>query len=321
MKCKLVKVNCTKIVAIVLTKLKNTKLEMNKLFTLLLLFTIGIAQAQQLNCTVTVDAQRLGATNQKVYKTLETSISEFVNKTDWTGTSVKQNEKINCSMYITISAMNSDQFTATIQVQSSRPIYNSSYSSPVLNFNDKDFNFRYTEFENLQFNPNTFDSNLVSVLAFYSNLIIAMDSDTFVLESGTPNFEIAQNIANVAQQGGSIGWSQSDGYQTRYFLINDLLSPTFKLVRATAFEYHSGLDLMTKDLKMAKEKIKTSIEKLSNLNALRPNAFLTRVFLDAKSDEIVSIFSGGPSITVSDLTENLNSISPLNSSKWAMIKY
>lgn len=294
---------------------------MNKIFTFLLLFILGFAQAQQLNCTVTVDAQRLSVTNQQVFKTLETSINEFVNKTDWTGVAVKQNEKINCSMYITISSNSLDQFSATIQVQSSRPIYNSSYSSPILNYNDKDFNFRYTEFENLIFNPSSFDSNLVSVLAFYSYIIIGMDADTFVLEAGDPNFEIAQNISNVALQGGSKGWSQADGNQTRYFLINDLLSPTFKQIRQTTFDYHVGLDLMSTDLKTAKEKIKNSINNLSKLNASRPNAFLTRVFFDAKSDEIVSIFSGGPSITVSDLTENLNKISPLNMSKWSLIKY
>ncbi len=294
---------------------------MNKIFTFLLLFILGFAQAQQLNCTVTVDAQRLSVTNQQVFKTLETSITEFVNKTDWTGLVVKQNEKINCSMYITISSNSSDQFTATIQVQSSRPVYNSSYSSPILNYNDKDFNFRYTEFENLIFNPNTFDSNLVSVLAFYSYVIIGMDSDTFVLDSGESNFEIAQNISNVAQQSGSKGWSQADGNQTRYYLINDILSPTFKQVRQTMFDYHKGLDLMTKDLKNSKEKIKESLINLSKLNASRPNAFLTRVFFDAKSDEIVSIFSGGPSITISDLLDNLNKISPLNTSKWASIKY
>lgn len=294
---------------------------MNKIFTFLLLFILGFAQAQQLNCTVTVDAQRLSVTNQQVFKTLETSINEFVNKTDWTGVAVKQNEKINCSMYITISSNSLDQFSATIQVQSSRPIYNSSYSSPILNYNDKDFNFRYTEFENLIFNPSSFDSNLVSVLAFYSYIIIGMDADTFVLEAGDPNFEIAQNISNVALQGGSKGWSQADGNQTRYFLINDLLSPTFKQIRQTTFDYHVGLDLMSTDLKTAKEKIKNSIINLSKLNASRPNAFLTRVFFDAKSDEIVSIFSGGPSITVSNLTENLNKISPLNMSKWSLIKY
>lgn len=294
---------------------------MNKIVTFFLLFIFGFVQAQQLNCTVTVDAQRLSVTNQQVFKTLQTSISEFVNKTDWTGQAVKQNEKINCSIYITVSGNNSDQFTATIQVQSSRPVFNSSYASPILNYNDKDFSFRYIEFENLIFNPASFDSNLVSILSFYSYIILGIDADTFVMESGNPYFEIAQNILNVAQQGGSKGWSQADGNQNRYFLINDILSPAFKQIRQTMFDYHAGLDLMTQDLKTSKEKIKASIIDLGKLNASRPNAFLTRVFFDAKSDEIVSLFSGGPSITISDLVDNLNKTSPLNSSKWALIKY
>lgn len=294
---------------------------MNKIIIFFLLFSFGLTQAQQLNCTVTVDAQKLSVTNQQVFKTLQTSISEFVNKTDWTGQTVKQNEKINCSMYITVSSNNSDQFTATIQVQSSRPIFNSSYSSPVLNYNDKDFNFRYIEFENLIFSPTTFDSNLVSVLAFYSYMILGMDADTFVSESGNSYFEIAQNISNVAQQGGSKGWSQADGNQNRYFLINDILSPAFKQIRQTMLDYHIGLDVMNQDLKASKEKVKGSLIDLAKLNASRPNAFLTRVFFDAKSDEIVSIFSGGPSITISDLVDNLNKISPLNSSKWMLMKY
>ncbi|SEG29507.1 DUF4835 family protein [Flavobacterium urumqiense] len=294
---------------------------MYKIITFLFLITFGLTQAQQLNCVVTVNSQKLSNANQQVFKTLEASVSEFINKTDWTGQTFKQNEKINCSMYITVLSNNSDQFTATIQVQSSRPVFNSSYSSPVLNYNDKDFSFRYTEFENLIFNPSSFDSNLVSVLAFYSNIIVGMDADTFVLQSGNPNFEVAQNISNVAQQGGYKGWTQSDGNQNRYFLINDLLSPTFVDIRQTLFDYHTGLDLMNQDLKASKERIKASLFNLSKLNNSRPNAFLTRIFFDAKSDEIVSIFSGGPSITISDLVDNLNKVSPLNSSKWALIKY
>ena len=117
------------------------------------------------------------------------------------------------------------------------------------------------------------------------------------------------------------GWSQTDGNQNRYFLINDILSPAFKPIRQTLFDYHTGMDLMSQDLKTSKEKIKVSLINLAKLNASRPNAFLTRVFFDAKSDEIVSVFSGGPSITISDLVDNLNKISPLNSSKWVQIKY
>ncbi|ABQ06480.1 MULTISPECIES: DUF4835 family protein [Flavobacterium] len=294
---------------------------MNRILTFLVFLTFGLTQAQQLNCTVTVNTERLPNANQQVFKTLQTSLSEFVNKTDWTGTVLKQNERINCSMYITLSSYSSDQFSGTIQIQSSRLIFNSTYSSPVFNFNDKDFNFKYTEYEPLLFNPSVYESNLVSVISFYSYVILGMDADTFQSGAGNQYFETAQNIANVAQQGGFKGWTQTDGLQNRYYLINDMLSPMFADLRQTSFLYHTGLDTMSDDLKGAKEKIKSSVVLIGKLNSVRPNAFLTRVFFDAKSDEIVSIFSGGPSIPVTDLTDVLNRVSPLNSTKWSQIKF
>lgn len=294
---------------------------MNKIVFFILFLSFGFVQAQQLNCTVTVNAQKMGNPNQQIYKTLETSLNEFINKTDWTEQSYKQQEKINCSMYITLMSHSSDQFTATIQVQSSRPVFNSSYETPVLNINDKDFGFNYTEFENLVFNVNSFQSNLVSIISFYSYMIIGMDRETFEFKSGDPYFQTAQTIATVAQQSSYKGWSQLDGNQNRYFLINDLLSPTYTEIRKTIFDYHQGLDLMTENSKSAKEKIKTALLSLNKLYNLKPNAYLTRVFFDAKSDEVTSIFSGGPSITITDLVDNLNKISPINSGKWAMLKY
>lgn len=296
---------------------------MNKIIAfLLLILTSAATQAQELNCTVTVNTQNLSNSNQQVFKTLETSLNEFVNQTQWTSKVYKQNEKINCSMFILITSNNSDQFVATIQVQSSRLVYDSSYSSPVVNFNDKDFSFSYTQNQQLIFNPAEFDSNLVSVLSFYSYLIIGMDADTFVPLSGDSYFDIAQNISNVAQQSGYKGWNQSDAsLQSRYFLIRDILAPAYNEVRQASFLYHSGLDTMSNDLKFSKEKIKISLLNLGKFNATKPNALVTRVFFDAKSDEIESIFSGGPSISITDLVESLNRSSPLNSSKWAKLKY
>ena len=287
----------------------------------LILFNTTFLLAQQLNCSVVINAQKVTNTNQQLIKNLEIALNEFVNKTDWTGQALKQNERIKCSMFITLSSVNSDQFSGTIQVQSSRLVYNSTYSAPVFNFNDKDFNFRYVEFENLIFNPSVFESNLVSVIAYYSYVILGLNMDTFVPFGGNAHLETAQNILNVAQQGGYKGWSQSDGIQNRFFLTNDLLSPTFAPYRQALTEYHQGLDLMSTDLKSAKEKIKAAILNLSKINQTRPNAFLTRVFFDAKADEIASIFSGGPSITIADLVETLNKISPMNASKWSQIKY
>lgn len=196
------------------------------------------------------------------------------------------------------------------------------YASPVFNFNDKDFNFRYVEFENLIFNPNSYDSNLVSVMAFYSYIIMGLDADTFSPKGGTQYYELAQNVAILAQQGGSKGWNQADGNVSRYFLITDLMSNTFAPFREALYQYHStGIDLMSEDLKRGKENIKNSVKTLAQIYDIRPNALLTRVFFDAKSDEIVSIYTGGPSIAIADLVENLNRISPLNSSKWGKIRF
>nr|WP_294777660.1 DUF4835 family protein [uncultured Flavobacterium sp.] len=294
---------------------------MKKIVSFLLLFLFGIANAQQLNCSVQVNSDKIASTNNQIFKNLEKSISEFVNKTDWTGESFDQNEKINCSMVIILNSYDSNQFSATIQVESSRPIFNSTYSSPVFNYNDKDFSFRYVEFENLLFNPANFDSNLVSVLAYYSYMILGFDADTYAKYGGKPWFDIAQQIMTVAQQSGYKGWSQADGNQNRFFLINDILSGTYDAFRDAMYQYHrEGLDNMTKDLKSSKEKILESINTLSDIYKIRSNAFLIRVFFDAKGDEIVSILSGGPKVSLSGTIDTLNRISPLNSSKWATIK-
>lgn len=295
---------------------------MNRIFVSFLLLIFGFANAQQLNCTVTVNSDKIANANPQTFKTLQKSISEFVNKTDWTGDTYRQGERINCSMFITLNSYDSDQYTGTIQVQSSRPVFNSTYSTPVLNYNDKDVNFSYIEFSSLNYNPSNFESNLVSLLSFYSLMIIGMDADTFALKGGNPWLEVAQEICNVAQQGGYKGWSQADGNQNRYFLINDMLSNTYSPFREAMYQYHyQGLDTMAKDLKPAKQSIIESLTTLGKLYSVRPNAFLTRVFFDAKSDEIVSIFSGGPNIPIADMVDNLNKISPLNSSKWAGIKF
>lgn len=294
---------------------------MTRIIVFFLMLTFGMSHSQELNCTITLNTERLPNANQQVFKILQTSLIEFVNQTQWTDRLYKQNEKINCSMFINIASYDSDKYTASIQVQSSRLVYNSSYSSPVVNINDKDFSFNYTQNQQLVFNPAEFESNLISVISFYSYIILGMDADTFTPLGGNSFLETAQNIASVAQQSNYKGWNQSDGLNSRFFLVNDLLSPTYNEIRQTSLLYHSGLDIMAQDLKAAKEKIKLSLLNILKLNSAKPNAYLTRVFFDAKSDEIVSIFSGGPSIPISDLVDSLNKTSPLNASKWGEIKY
>ncbi|HNP32617.1 MAG TPA: DUF4835 family protein [Flavobacterium sp.] len=294
---------------------------MKKTVSLFLLLFVGVVQAQQLNCSIQINSGKVTNANQQIFKNLKTSVSDFVNKTDWTGVEYKQNEKIECSMVITINTYDSNQFTGSIQVQSTRPIFNSTYASPVFNYNDNDFSFRYIEFENLQFNPSNFDSNLVSVLAYYSYMIIGFDADTYSPHGGNKSFEIAQQIVSVAQQSGTKGWSQSDSNQNRYFLVNDIMSGTYDAYRDALYQYHrEGLDNMSADVKGSKDKIINSINSLLTIYKVRPNAFLTRVFFDAKVDEIVSILSGGPKVSLTETIDNLNRLSPLNSAKWSTIK-
>ncbi len=290
------------------------------IFSFLLLF--GLTQAQELNCTVTFSTDQVGATNQQVFKTLKKSLTEFVNNTKWTEQTYKGAEKIECSFFFTITAYNADQFTGTLQVQASRPVYNSTYMSPILNINDKEINFNYIEFQNLTFNPNSFDSNLLSIMAFYANLIIGMDADTYALEGGSKSLESAQNIANLAQQSQIKGWSQSEKNQNRYFIITDMLSPTFVSFRKTMYEYHlKAMDKMVENPKEAKENIKSALKTLTEVSDSRPNSFLVRLFFDAKSDEIVSIYTDGPKIDVTEVINSLNRLSPTNSSKWGKISY
>lgn len=279
------------------------------------------AFSQELNAVVKVNSDRVVVTNQQIFKTLETAATEFLNNTKWTNIAVKPQERIDCSFFINVSAYGSDQFTATLQVQASRPIFNSTYGSPIFTFNDKDFSFRYLEFENLFFDPNSFDSNLVSVLAFYAYVILGYDADSYAPLAGTPYFTMAQTIANTAQQGNFKGWRQSDGNQTRFILITDLVTATFNPIRQALYDYHvRGLDMMADNAKAGKENIAKALNTLTKIHSVRPNAFVTRVFFDTKSDEIQSIFTGGPSVPIAELVDNLNRTSPTNAQKWSRIK-
>ncbi|NHN24596.1 DUF4835 family protein [Flavobacterium jejuense] len=294
----------------------------NWLTIFIIVFSFQMNSAQELNATVSVNADRMTDVNPQIFKNLEKQVTEFLNNTKWTNREYKLKEKIACNFFINVSEFNSNNIVATLQIQSSRIVFNSTYSSPILNLNDKDFSFRFIEFEQLIYDQNTFNSNLTSVLAFYVNIILGVDMDTYSDLGGTKYLEIASNIMNVSQSSGYKGWEQSEGNNNnRYFLISDLLSNTYVSYRKSLNQYHfNGLDLMADDLKKGKEGVSNSIETLAQIQKSRPNALLTRTFFDAKTDEIVQIFSGGPQTNNSNLLENLNRISPLNSMKWNKIR-
>lgn len=294
------------------------------IYTIAIVLISNFSIAQELQAKVSVNAERMTDVNPQIFKNLETKVNEFLNNTKWTNEKYTPNEKIDCVFFLNVSEYNPDSNTikATLQVQSSRPIFNSSYLSPVLNINDKDVSFRFLEFEQLIYDQNNFTSNLVSVLAYYANIIIGLDKDTFEQYSGTQYLQAASNIMTVAQSSGYGGWQQNEGNNNnRYFIISDLLSNTYQPYRAALFEYHfNGLDVMPDDLKKGKEEISKSIQTLSVIQDYRPNALLTRMFFDAKGDEIVSVFTGGPNTNNVKLIDVLNRISPLNSAKWNKIR-
>lgn len=295
---------------------------MRNIFLILIFLVFSSSFAQELNCSVVVNAQQTGNENVQVFKTLERQLNEFINNTTWTNNTFKPQERINCSMIITVQNYENDIFRATLQVQSSRPVYNSSYSTPVYNFNDRDFSFQYLEFQNMVYNPNQYESNLVSVIAFHIYMILGLDADTFQLKGGDYYYDQAQNILNYSQQENFKGWKLEDGNQTRFILIDNILSPTFEEFRVAMYEYHlRGLDEMSNNPKKGKSQISDAIFELSAMNSRRPNSFLMRVFFDAKADEIEEIYSDGPSVDIDDLVSVLTKIAPTYSSKWRNISY
>ncbi|MFK5958581.1 MAG: DUF4835 family protein [Lutibacter sp.] len=288
---------------------------------ILIFFTIVQVNSQELKCSITINSDKIPGSNKQIYTTLKNSLNEFINQTRWTNFNYKPQERIDCNLTIIILEHKGTEFKGNIQIQSSRPIYNSSYLTPVFNFKDNDFSFQYAEYEPLQFNENTFESNLVSVISFYAYTILGFDADTFLLNGGTPHFTKAQNVLVQAQQSGYAGWNQNDGSGTRFTLIDNILSPTYSLFRKALYTYHlKGLDIMSDNKQKAKEKIAESMADLKSVFNIRPNAFLLRVFMDSKAAEIVSIFSDGPIYDTKKLKDDLLKISPINAGKWNEIE-
>lgn len=295
---------------------------MHRLFLFLICIVSINLSAQEFNATVTVNAEQTGNPNQQVFKTMERAVTEFVNNTKWTTTAYRTEERISCGFFINILDYNNDNFTATLQVQASRPVYGSSYDTTILNLNDKQFSFNYLEFQPLNYDPNNFESNLISVIAFYLHTILAIDADSFELNSGTNHYQEAKNIVNNAQGSGTLGWNAQDGAQTRFKLNDDLLSGTYDGFRSAMFTYHrEGLDIMSSDVKKGKQAILTSMSSLEEMHRSRPNSYIMRVFFDAKADEITRILSGGPPMNVAETMTTLAKVAPTYNKNWSEIKF
>ncbi len=278
--------------------------------------------AQELNCLVTVNSEQVTGSNKQVFTTLQNSISEYINQTKWTNKEVASEERINCAMNIIITSRDNNNFDATIQVQSTRPVYGSSYTTPVLNIKDNDFSFKYNEFDPLIYNTNSFDSNLVSTIVFYVNIILGSDADTFKKYSGETYLKEAQNVMLQAQQSGLSSWQNQVGKLNRFSLIDNILSPKLKNYRNVLYDYHrKGLDYFYTDKDVGKQQIEDSLLSIENIFNISIGNNLIRIFFDAKSDEIVSVYSDGPKTrNAQRVVQTLRKISANNNSKWSEIE-
>lgn len=290
------------------------------ILTFVLIFLFGTANAQELNCNIQINSEQVQGSNKSIFSTLQKSASEFVNNRSWTELKYQNNERIECTMSIIVKKVEDEVFTAEIQVQSRRPVYNSLYNTTLFNFKDNSFTFNYKEFDQLEMNENTITSNLTAVLAYYAYLIIGYDMDSYSRFGGTPYFQAAESIVNAAQAADLAGWKAFENNRNRYALINNLTDEAFKKFRNYFYEYHRlGLDEMTINMTNARARIASGLPVLIDTNRSRPSAIAISSFLDAKTDEIVNIFMNGTDKEKKEIVEVLSEVNPTQSEKYAKI--
>jgi hypothetical protein len=288
---------------------------------LISVFVLNTSQAQELNCQVSVinsPKLQLSATDLEVLKDMENNIYEFMNTTRWTKDVFEIEERINCSVLITITQKDNDNMSGKIQVQSTRPVFNSSYNTTVFNTIDPDFNVTYLRNTTLLFSIEQYRNNLTSILGFYAYMILGYDYDTFSLEGGGQYFEYAQTISNLAKNSGDAGWAASSGKRrNRYWLVDNALQSLFKPLRKAYYIYHrEGLDNMYNNPVEARKKILEALKQVDKVQRARPGNFNIQVFMNAKSDELINIFSQAEMTEKNAVVNILKRLDPSSSSKY-----
>ncbi len=292
---------------------------------ILLIFFLGVLstpqlKAQELNCQVEVLSQQVQGVNPAIFESLEQMIFEFMNNRKWTRDQFTIDERIRCSIILNIeptASASSNRFSATLQIISGRPIYNTDYYSPILNIQDRNVQFEFIPNTQYVFNPDVFQHNLLHILAFYAYLVIGYDYDTFAPRGGTPYYQQAQRIVQAAQTSNAQGWKAFEGDRNRYWLAEDIMHRTFEPMRDCLYEYHRlGMDVMGEKMQAARTTCMTALLKMEKVHKVKPLAYNTQVFFLAKSDEIVNIFSQGQPNERNALFEVLSKVDPGNLGKY-----
>ena len=283
-----------------------------------LLFAVNLASAQELQCVVDIQAPNQGSDKQ-VYDQMKEAITKYVNFRKWTDLKYAPEERIKCRMQFIFNGRPSiDQFTGTVQVQLIRPVYDASYESMVLNVMDQNVNISFTAFQPLEFSENNYIDELTSILNFYCYMLVGLDQATFKLNSGNEWFQKAQNIVNLAASNGGTGWRNFDGTQNRYWLVNDLLDNSLAKVHNVYYVYHrQGLDKMAQNIQLARRTILQSLREMQKVNQRYPGKFITRVFVTAKSPEIIDLFKKAEMQDRRALVGVMEKLDPANSSDYA----
>ncbi len=298
-----------------------------KYIVLLITFTVfsSALNSQELNCQVNVVSNPsldVTTTEKEIFSELETVVFELMNNTSWTKDDFEVEERINCVLQISITGIPSTgTYEATMQVQSTRPVYNTTYNTTMFNYMDEDVRFNFQRNTRLQFSENQFENNLTSILAFYAYYLIGLDGDSFALNGGDPYFDKAQNVVTLAQSAGSSGWRASQkGRRNRYWLIENRLQELFTPMRECNYEYHrNGLDKMYDNQKAARKVIHEALKKLVPVNNARPGSVNVSTFLQSKRNEIGKIFKDASQKDKNDVLNLLKRLDPANSSKYQEI--
>lgn len=294
---------------------------MTRFFTFILLIVAVAGKAQELNCTVAVISPGIQNTEKRIFETLQKDVREFMNSNQWTTDIYQLDERIECNILITITEkVSSSQFKGNIQVQSSRPVYMTSYNSVLLNVNDQDFAIEYVENQPLQWQPNQHISNLTSILAFYAYMIIGADYDSFSPKGGEPYFQKALQIVNNAQTEGEKGWKAFENSRNRYWLIENMMNARYEGFRSVMYQYHrKGLDMMQSDLQGGRQAIFDCLDPLKKLRLDQPNSYLLTIFFTAKVDELINIFKEAFPDIKTKAANDLMQADPSNANKYEAI--
>ena len=291
------------------------------IFLFLVLFSFQ-SIAQDLNARVQILSPQIQNTNKRALDVLENAIRDFLNNRKWSEDNLLPQERIDCNIVLNIKEWDgSSNFKAEAQIQSSRPVFNTTYNSTILNISDKDFNFTYSEGQTLDYSDQNFINNLSSMLAYYAYIIVGLDYDTFMLYGGSSYFAKAQAVVNNAQNSGFTGWKAFEGLRNRYWLVENLNNKTYNPLREALYDYHkNGLDAMTGDQVKGRKVIVDILPKLQKIDKQKQGSMLSQLFFTAKADEFVSILEQLSPQEKIKAINILSTLDPTNVNKYESLK-